>query len=311
MELCMCICWRHLTQLLERSIAPSVSFEWVQRQMAGKPGRDAIHFKRRLDRRSDESRTIASALTLSCYIVDDVRRPNMAYTEYSLIILSHILLASTMTSREIFWSLLTFHSNQQFSIVWHKLASYLHWRIKSKQNLSCSNRCWPKKLAPCILSQDIGPGCKLQNILVPCWSYGGQYRHLTGPAASQMLHRNIVESTLCHLCNRSEQNKIFLLSMPNTRRLICLRKRFWEDLPLTTILVQVSIDQRPLTGPFDRLLDRFWIRKRFWEGIATVFYTGTGLYGPKLFVNPSSANTHKIPIRYNRNILTGDRHAIS
>jgi hypothetical protein len=55
------------------------------------------------NRRSDESRTTASALPLSCYIVDDVTMPNVAYTEYSLIILSHIVLAKlAITSREIF-----------------------------------------------------------------------------------------------------------------------------------------------------------------------------------------------------------------
>jgi hypothetical protein len=42
---------------------------------------------------------------LSCYIVDDVTRPNTAYTEYSLIILSHIVLAKFSIS------LLTFHAN--------------------------------------------------------------------------------------------------------------------------------------------------------------------------------------------------------
>jgi hypothetical protein len=36
------------------------------------------------NRRSDESRTTASALRLSCYIIDDVTRPNTAYTEYRL-----------------------------------------------------------------------------------------------------------------------------------------------------------------------------------------------------------------------------------
>jgi hypothetical protein len=52
------------------------------------------------NRRSDESRMTASALRLSCYIVT---RPNMAYTEHSLIILSHIVLAKfARTSREIF-----------------------------------------------------------------------------------------------------------------------------------------------------------------------------------------------------------------
>jgi hypothetical protein len=54
------------------------------------------------NRRSDESRTTASARPLKCYIVDDVTRPNMANTEYSLIILSHIVLAKfSITSREI------------------------------------------------------------------------------------------------------------------------------------------------------------------------------------------------------------------
>jgi hypothetical protein len=28
----------------------------------------------------------------------------------------------------------------------------------------------------------MGPGCKLQKIFMAGWSYGGQYRHLTGPA---------------------------------------------------------------------------------------------------------------------------------
>jgi hypothetical protein len=51
---------------------------------------------------------------LSCYIVDDVTRPNMAYTEYNLIDFPCKLVV--------------------------QLASYLHWRIKSKQNLPCANR---------------------------------------------------------------------------------------------------------------------------------------------------------------------------
>jgi hypothetical protein len=47
--------------------------------------------------RSDESRSTA------CYIFDDITRPNMAYTAYSLLILSHIVLAKfAITSREIF-----------------------------------------------------------------------------------------------------------------------------------------------------------------------------------------------------------------
>jgi hypothetical protein len=62
--------------------------------------------QRGTNRRSDESRTTASALRLSCYIIDDVNdvtRPNMAYTEYSRFILSHIVLAKfSITSREIF-----------------------------------------------------------------------------------------------------------------------------------------------------------------------------------------------------------------
>jgi hypothetical protein len=55
------------------------------------------------NRRSNELRTTASALRLSCYIVDDVTRANMAYIEHSLTILSHIVLAKfAITSREIF-----------------------------------------------------------------------------------------------------------------------------------------------------------------------------------------------------------------
>jgi hypothetical protein len=42
-------------------------------------------------------------LRLSCYIVDDVTKPYMAYTEYSRFILSHNVLAKfSITSREIF-----------------------------------------------------------------------------------------------------------------------------------------------------------------------------------------------------------------
>jgi hypothetical protein len=40
----------------------------------------------------------------------------------------------------------------------------------------------PKKLAPCILSDEVGPGCHGRKMFVPCWSLGGRYRHLTGPA---------------------------------------------------------------------------------------------------------------------------------
>jgi hypothetical protein len=59
----------------------------------------------------------------------------------NLIILSHIVLAKfSITSREIFWSLLISHANYSSSQSCDILASYLHWRIKSKQNLPCSNR---------------------------------------------------------------------------------------------------------------------------------------------------------------------------
>jgi hypothetical protein len=37
--------------------------------------------------------------------------------------------------------------------MWRKLASYLHWRIKYKQNLCVRIVVWPKKLVrPCILA---------------------------------------------------------------------------------------------------------------------------------------------------------------
>jgi hypothetical protein len=73
----------------------SQEFDFVQRVMENRPScRLPCN-----NRRSDESRTTASALNLSCYIVDDV----MVYTEYSLIILSHIVLTKfSITSREIF-----------------------------------------------------------------------------------------------------------------------------------------------------------------------------------------------------------------
>jgi hypothetical protein len=51
-----------------------------------------------------------------------------------------------------------------------------------------------------------------------------------------------------------------------------------------------------LTGPLNRLLNRFWIWKRFWESMAIGYNTSTGFYRPKLFVNPSRANTHKVAI---------------
>jgi hypothetical protein len=45
----------------------------------------------------------------------------------------------------------------------------------------------------------------------------------------------------------------------------------------------------------DRLLDRFWIWSRFWEGIANGYITGTGCYRPKIFVNPSRPNGQQSP----------------
>jgi hypothetical protein len=54
------------------------------------------------NRRADESRTTASAQRLSCYVVDDVTRPNMAYTEHSLILSRIVLAKFSITSREIF-----------------------------------------------------------------------------------------------------------------------------------------------------------------------------------------------------------------
>jgi hypothetical protein len=48
------------------------------------------------------------------------------------------------------------------------------------------------------------------------------------------------------------------------------------------------------TGPLDKLLGRFWIWKRFWEGIAIGYKSGAGYYRPKLFVNPSRPNTNKV-----------------
>jgi hypothetical protein len=44
-------------------------------------------------------------------------------------------------------------------------------------------------------------------------------------------------------------------------------------------------------GPLDRLLNRFWIWKRFWEGIATGYNTGTG------FIEQHYSLTHDGPIR--------------
>jgi hypothetical protein len=57
--------------------------------------------------------------------------------------------------------------------VWHKLASYLHWPIKSKQNFRVWIVVWPKKLAPCILSHEVGPGCYDRKMFVAGWSLRG------------------------------------------------------------------------------------------------------------------------------------------
>jgi hypothetical protein len=82
----------------------------------------------------------------------------MAYTEYNLIILSHIVLA-------------------KFSIT--------------------SIVVWPKKLAPGILAHEVGPGCHDRKMFVACWSLGGgRYRHLTGPAGVGLTFTNIFSSKL-------------------------------------------------------------------------------------------------------------------
>jgi hypothetical protein len=47
---------------------------------------------------------------------------------------------------------------------------------------------WPKKLAPCILAHEVGPGCLGQkNIRSGLVLGGGRYRHLTGPAEVGLL----------------------------------------------------------------------------------------------------------------------------
>jgi hypothetical protein len=102
----------------------------------------------------------------------------------------------------------------------------------------------------------------------------------------------------------------------NIGPILNLKTGFEKLSSLTTILVQVFIDQSysltpqgPIrtklqiigpTGLLDRLLDRFWIWRQFWEGITVVYKTGIGCYRPKLFVNPSRAITHKVPIPDNR-----------
>jgi hypothetical protein len=92
----------------------------------------------------------ASTRPLMCYIVDDVTRPNMASTEFSLVILCHIVLA----------------------------------KFSRNPSRICRVRIivWPKKLAPCILSHEVGPGCHDRKCSFRAGPCGGHYRHLTGPA---------------------------------------------------------------------------------------------------------------------------------
>jgi hypothetical protein len=74
---------------------------------------------------------------------------------------------------------------------------------------------------------------------------------------------------------------------------------FHKVLPLATILVQGFVEHLYLLTPegpihtkspsldnraLDRLLDRFWIWKRFWEGIATGYNTGTGFLDQSLYL---------------------------
>jgi hypothetical protein len=65
--------------------------------------------------------------------------------------------------------------------VWYKLALFaLTDKIQAEFAVFKSSAClrsWLTRLA-----DDIGPGCKWPKIWVPCWSYGGHYHHLTGPA---------------------------------------------------------------------------------------------------------------------------------
>jgi hypothetical protein len=121
-------------------------------------------------------RTTASARPLSCYIVDDVTRPNMVYTEYNLIILSYTDLAKYS---DRYWLSMKTNSSQSCDKNW--LVIYTDWYNPSR---ICRVRIvvWPKKIAPCILSHEVGPGCHDRTMFVPCWSYGGRYRHLTGRA---------------------------------------------------------------------------------------------------------------------------------
>jgi hypothetical protein len=74
--------------------------------------------------------------------------------------------------------------------VWHKLASYWHWRIKLSRICRLRIVVWPKKLAPCILAHEVGPGCHDRNIVVPCWSSG----------AAIATWRDQLELVYLHIC---------------------------------------------------------------------------------------------------------------
>jgi hypothetical protein len=54
------------------------------------------------------------------------------------------------------------------------------------------------------------------------------------------------------------------------------------------------------TGPFDRILDRFWIWKRFWEGMATGYNTVKGFIEQRYSLTPEWPIHTKAPSPYNR-----------
>jgi hypothetical protein len=129
-----------------------------------------------------------------------------------------------------------------------------------------------------------------------------------------------VNPWMANTTNRSPQPQIIGLQATLTDYWTYFESEngFEKVLPLATILVQVLPDQSysltpqgpihtkspaQIIGPIcplDKLLDRFWIWKRFSEGIAIGYKTGTGFYRTKLFVNPSSINTQKVSISDNR-----------
>jgi hypothetical protein len=84
------------------------------------------------------------------------------------------------TSREIFWSLLAIDFPCKLIA---KLASYLHWRIKSKQNLpSCSNRRLAYETSSMHFSSRSWTRMSWQKNVRSVLFLGGRYRHLTGLA---------------------------------------------------------------------------------------------------------------------------------